>query len=365
MTGAERPGSGHSPRYDEPRDVPGRPSGHPPPAGRGSPVVTEAPAPVENTQRGPAAGRLIRAGITLVIVAAIVYAIVSNRHGVREALHSLAWTSVALSVVAAVAGSVIGMFAWRTLLAGEGHRISRVSAGQIFFVGQLGRYLPGSVWSVLLQMELGKRAGVPRARAFTASLVWVGLSLATGLAFGTLALPRLYHHHPLRFWVLLSALPVAVIAASPPVLNRLVNLLLRISRKAPLPRPLTWRSVGGASGWLLLSWLLYGVHLWLLARGIGAEGFGGFLRCAGGFALAVAAGVLFVVVPSGAGVREAVIVVALAGTMAAGPALGVAVVSRAVFVLSDVLVAGAAVLSVKLLARRAESAAPQVAAGRT
>jgi uncharacterized membrane protein YbhN (UPF0104 family) len=59
----------------------------------------------------------------------------------------------------------------------------------------------------------------------------------------------------------------------------------------------------------------------------------------------MAAGVLFVFVPSGAGVREALIVAALAPVMPAGAALGVAVVSRAIFIVADVLSAGAAALS--------------------
>ncbi len=54
---------------------------------------------------------------------------------------------------------------------------------------------------------------------------------------------------------------------------------------------------------------------------------------------------LFVVVPSGAGVREAIIVAALAPVMPAGEALGIAVVSRAIFIACDVITAGGAALS--------------------
>jgi hypothetical protein len=35
---------------------------------------------------------------------------------------------------------------------------------RILFLGQLGKYLPGSVWPVLAQMELGKTYRVPRHR---------------------------------------------------------------------------------------------------------------------------------------------------------------------------------------------------------
>jgi hypothetical protein len=274
---------------------------------------------------------------------AISYAVASKWNGVRTALNTLAWSNLAYSAAAAVAGTITGMMAWRALLSDEGYRRPPSVAGRIFFVGQLGKYLPGSVWSIILQMELGKRAGIPRGRAFTTSVVWVGLSLATGLFVGAFALPRLDSDHPREFWVLLALLPIAAVASLPPVLTRLVNLALRAAKRNPLPRPLTWAGVLTACAWLVVTWFLYGVHLWMLAEGLGATGLGGLARCTSGFALAVAAGVVFVVAPSGAGVREAIIIAALADVMTTGEALGIAVVSRAMFIFTDLLAAGCAI----------------------
>ena len=194
-------------------------------------------------------------------------------------------------------------------------------------------------------MELGKRAGVPRGRAFTTSLAWVGLSLSTGLCVGVLGLPVLASAHRAEAWVMLALLPVAIVASLPPVLTRLVNLVLKLMRKGPLPKPLSWRGVLTACTWLVLAWVLFGIHLWLLANALGAPGLDGVTRCIGGFALAMAAGVVFIFAPSGAGVREALIVAALAPVMSTGEALGIAVVSRALFIGADVLTAGAAAAS--------------------
>ncbi len=296
--------------------------------------------------------------VVLLVLAAIGYAVVSQWNGVRSALTTLAWPSVVLSFLAAMAGTVTSLMAWRALLADEGHRLSPFAAGRIFFVGQLGKYLPGSVWSIVLQMELGKRAGVPRGRAFTTSLAWVGLSLSTALCVGMLGVPLLASADRGEVWVLLIVLPFAVVASFPPVLTRLVNLVLRLMRKGSLPKPLTWRGVLSASAWLGATWVFFGLHLWLLANALGAPGIDGVTRCIGGFALAMAAGVLLVVVPSGAGVREALIVAALAPVMSTGEALGIAVVSRAVFILADVLSAGGAALSGLRQLNRAGTAAP-------
>jgi hypothetical protein len=316
-----------------------------------APTAVPAPRTVPASQSGRAKSLLVRLlpvarpAIALLILGAVVYAVASKWSGVRSALDTLSWSHVVLSMAAAMVGTVTGMMAWRALLRDEGHPQTPAVAGRIFFVGQLGKYLPGSVWSVVLQMELGKRAGIPRGRAFTTSLAWVGLSLATGLCVGAIALPQLASSHSGEFWVLVVALPIAVTASLPPVLTRLVNLILRLSRKGPLPKPLSWTGVLTACAWLVATWFLYGVHLWLLGEGLGAHGFGGLVRCTGGFALAVAAGVVFVVAPSGAGVREVIIVAALAQVMPSGEALGIAVVSRVMFVFTDLIAAGVAAAS--------------------
>lgn len=302
--------------------------------------------------------------VAVLVLAAIAYAVVSEWNGVRSALTTLAWPSVVLSFVAAMAGTVTSLMAWRALLADEGHPLSPFAAGRIFFVGQLGKYLPGSVWSIVLQMELGKRAGVPRGRAFTTSLAWVGLSLSTALCVGMLGVPVLASANRAEVWILVAVLPFAVIASVPAVLTRLVNLVLRLMRKGPLPKPLSWRGVLSAAAWLAATWVFFGLHLWLLANALGAPGIDGVSRCIGGFALAMAAGVLFVVVPSGAGVREAIIVASLAPVMSTGEALGIAVVSRAVFILADVLSAGGAALSGIRQIKGTDAASPSATASR-
>jgi uncharacterized membrane protein YbhN (UPF0104 family) len=321
--------------------------------------VETQPTGTQTPPKRPVLHRLLSIGrpsIAVLAAVAIAYAVVSDWTGVRHALDLLAWQSVVLSFLAAVAGTVTSLMSWRALLADEGFLLAPFTAGRVFLVGQLGKYLPGSVWSIVLQVELGKRAGVPRARVFTTSLAWVGLSLATALGVGVVGFPVLASADSGQAWILVAVLPVALVACAPPVLTRLVNLILRTMRKGELPRPLSWPGVLSAAGWLVGTWVFFGLHLWLLANALGAPGVDGVMRCIGGFALAMAAGFVFVFVPSGAGVREALIVAALAPVMPAGQALGIAVVSRLVFITADVVSAGVAASSGVRFLRRSDAA---------
>jgi glycosyltransferase 2 family protein len=292
--------------------------------------------------------RFTRPAVAIVILAIIGYTVASrwtgtpSDPGISDVLRTLAWPSVVLSLAAVFAGTFTSLLAWRAILADEGHALPLIAAARIFLVGQLGKYLPGSVWAVVLQMDLATRENVPRGRAFTSSLVFVGLSLSTALTAGLVGLPVLVSAHHPDLWWLLAALPVLMVASIPPVLTRLVNTVLRLFRKGPLPRPLSWSGVLSACGWLVGTWIFFGLHLWLLANALGAPGLGGLARCVGGFALAMAAGVVFILAPSGTGVREVVIVAALTPVMSTTEALGIALVSRALFIVADAVSAGVA-----------------------
>ena len=139
----------------------------------------------------------------------------------------------------------------------------------------------------------------------------------------------------------------------PRVVNPVVDRVLRLARRTPLERPLTGRAVAVALGWALLSWLLLGCHVWILAVRLDAPPAKAFALAVGGFAFAWSAGFLAVVAPAGAGVRDLLLVAALSGTMSTGSATAIALTSRILMTVGDLVLAGLAALS-----RRAVRAAP-------
>jgi uncharacterized membrane protein YbhN (UPF0104 family) len=131
-----------------------------------------------------------------------------------------------------------------------------------------------------------------------------------------------------------------------------VRLVLRLTRREPLTRPLTWRGVLGVLGWAVVAYVLAGVHLWLLAGTVAGTGLRGLVACTAAFALAMIAGTFAFILPSGIGAREFVIVATLTSMgVPQGSALGLALVSRLLFTVADVGAAGgAAVEAVKRIA---------------
>jgi uncharacterized membrane protein YbhN (UPF0104 family) len=315
---------------------------------------------VERTGEPPRWRRILlataRIVFTVAVLGGVTYTTVKQWPEVRETLTSLAWQSVLLSLFMVLLGLAAQTMAWRATLADIGHRIPIRSAGQIYLIGLLGKYLPGSVWTFVMQMELGRRAGVPRARAFLASMVSLALSTTAALALGVFGLPVLLQ---LDAWItalVIVLAPVSLLCAHPRVLTWLVQRFLKLVRRSPLHEPITWRGIGAVVTWSAVAWVCFGLHLWLLANAQSAPGVSGVFRCVGAFAMGLTVGMLAFLSPSGLGVREAVITAALLPYVSPGTALGMALASRMIFTVADLIAAGAAALSGLHTAGRSRSA---------
>ena len=99
-------------------------------------------------------------------------------------LDQISWSTFLWSTLAAAVGTWLTMIGWRTLLRDLGSDLHLAPASGVYFVGQLGKYLPGSLWSVLVQADIASHLKVPRRRTAVTGLLALGLSLLTGLLVG-------------------------------------------------------------------------------------------------------------------------------------------------------------------------------------
>lgn len=278
----------------------------------------------------------VRVLVVAAFVGAVVWMLASRWQEVQPLLGLLSAGSMSAALVAVLAG-IFGMFlCWRALLADLGSPLPVPGAMRVFFVGQLGKYLPGSLWPVLAQMELGRDYKVPPRASGAAVAVFLVVVVGTGLLIAVPSLPLLADGAARTYRWTLVALPVALVVAAPPVLNRLIGAALRLARRPALPRPLTLGGIARGAGWALLSWTAYGVHVWVLALQLGAGPTPQLLLVTtGAFAAAWTIGFLVVIAPAGAGVRETALILLLAGVLSAPQAMVIAVLSRLMFTAGD------------------------------
>jgi uncharacterized membrane protein YbhN (UPF0104 family) len=312
----------------------------------GPSTLEGAPRAAESaSRRRLKAGAQVAAGLILFAIVAL--AVSRDWRHVHATLVRISPWELVVSGLLVLAGLGASVLVWRRSVCELGSTVRVAHASKIYLIGQLGKYLPGSVWVFFAQMELARKVGVPRTRSFTASVVAVCINLVTGLAVGTLVISSVAHGEVWRYTAIALLFVVLVACLSPPVLTRIVDLAMGVARRPRLERPVSWKGMLGGSGWSLVSWLAYGMSLWVLAVGAGAAEGKSLPLCLAGVALAMTAGFIVVVAPSGIGVREAVVVAALAPVLSTSAALAVALVLRLLFTLGD-LVAAAAVAPIRL-----------------
>ncbi|MCL2393235.1 MAG: flippase-like domain-containing protein [Acidimicrobiaceae bacterium] len=279
--------------------------------------------------------RTVRVLFILATVALLALALVDQGSLLRHDVGKLSVSTVILAFVLCVAGLVCSLMVWRCVLADLGSRLHIGSAWRINFVGQLGKYLPGSVWPVLAEMELGAQRKVPRGRSAVSVLLASAVQIFTGCVVAAVVLPFSGRDTTGRYLWVLALVPVGLVMLSPPVLNRMMNLALRLVRRPPMTTGMSVRGLLVSAAWGVLYWLLNGVMVYALMGRFAGHGFRVALVSTGAYALSWVAGYLAIFAPAGAGVREAVMVALLSTQTRSGTALLVALVARALSVVAD------------------------------
>jgi uncharacterized membrane protein YbhN (UPF0104 family) len=316
------------------------------PSDADEPRSTDLENPAESTPRPTPRRRGLSAVLVaarwLLIAAVVAFAVwyfVRIWGDVQAALFQMQPWRVIASFTVLLVGLALSVLSWTTILRGLGHPVPVIRGAQILLVGQLGKYIPGSVWAYLAQMELGRQYGVARARVLVTSLYAAGIGVVCSLILGALALPQISAQQPELLW-LFTLLPVGLTCLHPAVMTWMANLALRVFRRPPLDHRVQLRTIALAVLWCLASYTSYGVHLQLLS-GPGVP-LTSVLLMAAAIGLGFTAGLLAFILPSGVGVREAVLIGLLGTVMTLGEASAVSLVSRGMFIAGDLLMAGAA-----------------------
>ena len=179
------------------------------------------------------------------------------------------------SAVAVLASYGILIWTWQHTVVAWGERLAFSEAARIWFVSNLGRYVPGKVWQIGAMGVMAERSGVSPVAAVGSSLVIAIVNVIAGIA---IAVP-LGAGQAMGSSLMLpvaAGLSLAVLAAPwlLPVAARTAGRILRREVRIPaLPHRAVWVAALGCAA----AWVLYGVafrclHVALLGRTTGDLG---------------------------------------------------------------------------------------------
>ena len=254
------------------------------------------------------------------------------------------WIALAGAIVLVTYALLVA--AWRAVIRGWGERLAYRPALRIWTVSNLGRYLPGKVWSVAGLAVLAQREGVAGWASVGAAITMQAIAVGSGVAISAATVPGTLSGPGILIATTIAATTVAALA-----MPRAVAIVARLTGRPDL-RPLPMRAVLLAGAATSLSWLGYGLAFWCLARGtLGATSLG-LPPAIGVFAAGYVAGLLALFAPGGVGVREAVFIALLAPSVGSGGAIVLGLASRVLLTLTEV----AAALLGLLMGRRRPAA---------
>ena len=125
--------------------------------------------------------------ITVIVLLAV--ALVERGPALWREMGRLSLPVVVLAFLAGLGGLMCSLMVWRSLLADLGSRLSLSDAFRVMFIGQLAKYVPGSVWPTLAQTELAADRGVPRTRTAVSVMLSSAVMVWTGGLVAAVTLP--------------------------------------------------------------------------------------------------------------------------------------------------------------------------------
>jgi uncharacterized membrane protein YbhN (UPF0104 family) len=254
------------------------------------------------------------------------------------------WLAVAALLY--LAGLVPCWLFWHRTLRAMGQQPRRFESFRAFYIGHLGKYVPGKALVVIIRTGLIRGDRVDTTVAATSVFVETLTMMAVGAFVAAGILGALFREH---LWLLALAIGLMVCAGGPtlpPIFRRLVRMVgvkkINPDIDAALAG-LDFRLM--VYGWVTvaLGWGLLGLSLWatlqsiptITAAPVTVQDVPLVTACV---ALAMVAGFLSLL-PGGIGIREYVVMTLLAGPFGAGAAAVSAVLLRLTWLTAELVLA--------------------------
>ncbi|MDO5661191.1 MAG: lysylphosphatidylglycerol synthase domain-containing protein [Brachybacterium sp.] len=322
----------------------------PAPRDQAEPAAQAAPGPPAPRRRS-GLKRALRWGVTILVVGVVGFlftrALIDNWTAVQERDLGFSWLWIPATLSFALAIAATGM-AWARIVRwlDPSAEVTTREAIAVQSLSWILKYIPGQVGSVANKVLWAGKKGISRSLiviSFIYENVFLQLaSIVPAAVILMLSVGPAVFGQDLALMVapLLVLIPIAIVLY-PPAFRRILDLPAKKVLKQPLPREyfLSGPQALLSSLEFVIPRAINGVGFVLIAHTVSDIGPGMWLPFAATYALAGAIGILAVLVPSGIGVREAVIVLVLSQYVSAPEAIIIALLARLLATFADALVA--------------------------
>lgn len=301
---------------------------------------------------------------TVMLAVVAVFLTLAIKHGLDQLRTSpevlswerIRWPQLVLGGLLSAAAIFPAGIAWLQTLRDFQLTIPHRHGIYAYFLGHLGKYVPGKAMAIALRVGYLHRLDIPVRPTILSVFIETLTSLASGSILGALMLQWM----PVPIWLKVCALVCIPLAAATLIPYTFRGLIARISRSRLGAMPehvvhaISWQLIGRCTAWSTLGWLMHGTAAWILLMAIYPEPDlatpNAWSACVSSNALAALAGFLSLL-PGGAGVRELVATWGIATLVPETVALASAVITRLMVIAAELMVNGMLAFWIHLLPR--------------
>ncbi len=252
------------------------------------------------------------------------------------------WHLLIFSFILTIICSFLIALGWNLILRQLGGILTPRKALKIFFLSDLGRYIPGKVWSLAGKVYLCKEQGIPLAKSSASVVVQPliqvisgGLVFLLSLAFWK-NLPGVGN----LLYLIFLIIPLGFILLHPLIIKKVLNLGLKIFKKDPVDLNLRYRDMLKI---LLLwcgLWVFSGIANYFLIISIYPLPIAQLPMIIGIFSISWVVAFLSFLTPSGLGVMEGMLTFLLSFYLPCGIATLISLLSRIWRTINDLTCVG-------------------------
>jgi len=197
---------------------------------------------------------------------------------------------------------------WRRVVSRLGTHIGFWTAARIWFVSNLGKYVPGKIWQVTTQAMMLSERGVTVAAAGASAAVMTVANVASGFAIVLiLSVGTVRRIAGGTASVVAATIALLLVLIAAPLLARQWNRLAARGDRGHLAVHVPHSVVAIALSGCVVSWVLYGVAFQWFVRALIGPGEAPLSAYITANAASYLVGYLMIFAPAGLGVREIVL----------------------------------------------------------
>lgn len=238
-----------------------------------------------------------------------------------------------LSMLAYTAALVMVALVWSSILAAFGSRVAPLKNILYFLITNVGKRLPGTIWYVAWRAQIYHQENYPVALTSLASSVELAVLIVSGVIVGLGFMAQQLQKIEVGLWILGLIGAACVALLHPRILSAIIRKLSKAEVKISYSKILGWIAV------YLVVWLLGGISLFCIGNGFVAVPISALLYVVESWAAVGVLSFMLLFLPTNLGFNEIGLSFLLTQVMAAPIAVVVALASRVLTTIYDIVIA--------------------------